>query len=165
MADANSIAGSLQRLVDRADIEDLLSRYARACDTKDWDLYRAVFTPDAVIDYTAAYGIRGPVAEVSEWIAKLMIPSFVPKTQHLLANVEITVDGDRASAHAYYINPDVRSDGAGGFGLLLNGGYYTATVCRRPEGWRIARLVAEITFSHSGELEQVQIRDVKQESR
>ena len=165
MADAKNIASTLQRLVDRADIEDLLCRYARACDTKDWELYRAVFTPDAVIDYTAAYGIRGPVAEVSEWIARLMIASHVPKTQHMLANVEITIDRDSASAHAYYINPDVRSDGAGGFGLLLNGGYYTATVCRLPEGWRITRLAAEVTFSHSGALEQVQIRDVEQESR
>lgn len=165
MAGSNNVAETLQRLVDRADIEDLLCRYARACDTKDWDLYRAVFTPDAVIDYTAAYGIRGPVAEVSTWIARLMTPDFVPKTQHMLANVEITIDGDTGSAHAYYINPDVRSDGAGGFGLLLNGGYYTATVCRRPEGWRIARLVAEITFSHSGDLEQVQIRQLESESR
>jgi 3-phenylpropionate/cinnamic acid dioxygenase small subunit len=161
MADSSDIAGRLQRLVDRADIEDLLSRYARACDTKDWELYRAVFTPDAVIDYTKAYGVRGPVPEVSSWMAKLMTPDYVPETQHMLANVEITIDGDNASAHAYYINPDVRSDGAGGFGLLLNGGYYTARVCRGPEGWRIARLVAEITFSHSGDLEQVQIRQVE----
>ena len=161
MADTSDIAGSLQGLVDRADIEDLLARYARACDTKDWELYRAVFTPDAVIDYTKAYGIRGPVAEVSTWMAKLMTPDYVPKTQHMLANVEVTVDGDSGSAHAYYINPDVRSDGAGGFGLLLNGGYYTVAVRRTPEGWRIARLVAEITFSHSGDLEQVQIRQVE----
>lgn len=164
MVDTDNIAVTLRRLVDRADIEDLLCRYARACDTKDWELYRTVFTAEAEIDYTKAYGIRGSVAEVSRWMAKLITPDYVPKTQHMLANVEITVDGDSGRAHAYYINPDVRSDGRGGCGLLLNGGYYTATVCRTADGWRIARLAAEVVFSHAGELEQVQIRNVERES-
>lgn len=150
-------AASLQRLLDRAEIEDVLVRYARACDTKDWELYRSVFTPDAVIDYTRAYGIRGPLAEVSAWMAQLMTPDFVPKTQHLLANIEITIDGDSAAAHAYYINPDVSSDGSGGYSLLLNGGYYTTTLRRTAAGWRLASLVAELNFSHRGALETVQL--------
>jgi len=154
----NPEPGAVRRLVDRADIHDLLSRYARACDTKDWSLYRALFTPDAVIDYTAAHGIRGSLAEVSEWIARVVVPSSVPKTQHLVTNVEIAVEGpDQATAHAYFINPNVQRDTTGKESLLLNGGYYTATVRRTTQGWRIARLVDELTFSHRGELEQFQL--------
>jgi 3-phenylpropionate/cinnamic acid dioxygenase small subunit len=35
---------------DEAEIARLLYRYARAVETKDWELYRSVFTQDAVID-------------------------------------------------------------------------------------------------------------------
>ncbi|MDT5153323.1 MAG: hypothetical protein QOI01_5056 [Mycobacterium sp.] len=39
---------------DRSDDDSAITRllfsYARAVDTKDWELYRSVFTDDAVID-------------------------------------------------------------------------------------------------------------------
>jgi 3-phenylpropionate/cinnamic acid dioxygenase small subunit len=38
--------------MDEAAIAALLYRYARAVDTKDWELYRSVFTDDAYIDCT-----------------------------------------------------------------------------------------------------------------
>jgi 3-phenylpropionate/cinnamic acid dioxygenase small subunit len=37
----------IQRISDQLEITALLSRYARAVDTKDWTLYRSVFTDDA----------------------------------------------------------------------------------------------------------------------
>lgn len=49
-----------QRLADEQAISALLYRYARAVDTKDWALYRSVFTDDAVIDYTSAGGSPDP---------------------------------------------------------------------------------------------------------
>jgi len=156
-------AGALQRLVDRADIHDLLCRYARACDTKDWSLYRSLFTPDAVIDYTAAFGIQGSLSDVSDWMARVVVPSSVPKTQHLITNMEIARKGrDHASAHAYFINPNIQRDASGNESLLLHGGYYTATVRRTEQGWRIARLVDEVTFSHRGALEQFQLPNLEQ---
>ena len=42
-----------QVVSDELAIAALLNRYARAVDTKDWDLYRSVFTDDAHIDYSA----------------------------------------------------------------------------------------------------------------
>jgi 3-phenylpropionate/cinnamic acid dioxygenase small subunit len=44
--------------LDAVEIQQLLARYARALDTRDWELYRSVFTEDAFIDYAAA----GPLA-------------------------------------------------------------------------------------------------------
>src|ERR1700751_881744 len=43
----------LQRISDELEIATLLTRYARAVDSRDWDLYRSVFTDDAHIDYAA----------------------------------------------------------------------------------------------------------------
>ena len=44
---------------DELEITALLYRYARAVDTKDWELYRSVFTDDAHIDYSSAGADRG----------------------------------------------------------------------------------------------------------
>ena len=49
----------VQTLADRIEINDLLTRYAHAVDSKDWALYRTVFTNDAHIDYESAGGIKG----------------------------------------------------------------------------------------------------------
>jgi SnoaL-like domain len=43
----------LQGLHDRLEIHELLARYARGVDSRDWDLWKTVFTPDAVLDYSS----------------------------------------------------------------------------------------------------------------
>ena len=58
-----------QQLSDELEIRALLSRYARAVDTKDWDLYRSVFTDDAHIDYSSAGAAVGSRDEVADWLA------------------------------------------------------------------------------------------------
>ena len=45
--------------MDEVAIAALLYRYARAVDTKDWELYRSVFTDDAYIDYSSAGAAAG----------------------------------------------------------------------------------------------------------
>ncbi len=42
---------TLQWLADRAEINDLMMRYARGVDRADWDLVRAVYHPDAHDDH------------------------------------------------------------------------------------------------------------------
>ena len=49
----------VQRISDELEIAALLNRYARAVDTKDWALYRSVFTDDAYVDYSSAGVIAG----------------------------------------------------------------------------------------------------------
>ena len=49
----------IQQISDELEITALLNRYARAVDTKDWTLYRSVFTDDAHIDYSSAGAIAG----------------------------------------------------------------------------------------------------------
>ena len=56
-------------MADRIEIQDLMVRYAMAVDGRDWDLYRSVFTSDAVIDYTGSGAICAPVDEMVPWLA------------------------------------------------------------------------------------------------
>ena len=45
--------------LDTIEIQQLLARYSRSLDTRDWELYRSVFTEDAFIDYAASGGTTG----------------------------------------------------------------------------------------------------------
>ncbi len=55
---------------DQIEIQRLLTRYARAVDTKDWELYRSLFTEDAILDYSSApLGNVGPRDEITDWLS------------------------------------------------------------------------------------------------
>ncbi|TML58422.1 MAG: nuclear transport factor 2 family protein [Actinobacteria bacterium] len=133
-----------QEIADRIEIDDLITRYATAVDTKDWDLYRTVFTDDAVIDYTSAGGIRGSLGEVVEWLSHAL--KLFPMTQHLITNRHVVLDGDTATGRSYYYNPLGRPDDKGGMQLLFFGGYYNDRFRRTADGWRIAERVEETAW-------------------
>lgn len=42
----------VQAVADKLEIDEQLARYARGVDTHDWDLWKSVFTEDAVVDYS-----------------------------------------------------------------------------------------------------------------
>jgi hypothetical protein len=62
----------LQEISDRLEIQDLLSRYSYAIDDRDWDRLDAIFTPDAVIDYSETGGAKGNVAQIKAWLPVAM---------------------------------------------------------------------------------------------
>ena len=128
----------LQELHDKVEIHELLARYARAVDSKDWGLYRSVFTPDAFIDYSSAGAAAGRRDEVAAWLEEAF--TAMPMTQHFITNVEINLDGDRAKVRAMFYNP-MQSPGMAE--LSYCGGYYHHDLVRGPEGWKSERLVEE----------------------
>ncbi|MDZ4267457.1 MAG: nuclear transport factor 2 family protein [Mycobacterium sp.] len=123
------------KLSDDLEIKALLDRYARAVDTKDWELYRSVFTDDAQIDYSSA-GI--PAASRDE-IADLFSAAFepIPWTMHYITNVECDIDGDTATVRAMFFNP-MQLPGMAEQSSC--GGYYFHDLVRTPEGWRSRHL-------------------------
>ena len=139
----------VRRLLDRAEIADLLTRYTRAVDTGEVDGFDQVFTDDATIDYTASGGASGPVAEVKAWMADEAIPLFA-QTQHLVGQVEIELGGDdpadTAHVTAYFWNPiRIQLPGAEPFDMEI-GGLYEHDLVRTSEGWRSRRLVEHVLW-------------------
>ena len=137
-------AMTLQEISDRIEIDDLLTRYATALDAKDWDLFSACFTPEAFIDYTAAGGVKGPLAEVRQWLAQVM--AGFPMTQHLVTNRAVQLAGDTATCCSCLFNPMGVADGDG-LAVFLEGGYYRDKLIRTSDGWRIAERVEEPAYS------------------
>jgi 3-phenylpropionate/cinnamic acid dioxygenase small subunit len=128
----------LQALHDKIEIQELLARYARGVDSKDWELWKSVFTPDATVDYSSAGAAVGSRDEVAAWLEQGL--SVVPMTQHFISNVEVDLDGDRAKVRAMFYNP---MQLPGMADLSYCGGYYHHDVVRTPGGWKSERLVEE----------------------
>ena len=135
----------LQEISDRLEIEGAIIRYTRGIDTGEWDLLDTVFTPDAEIDYTESGGVADTYPAVKAWLAEVL-PAFFPKRMHALAQVDIRVDGDEATATAYFHNPMPMDDGQGGQKIVELGGLYHHTFVRTPAGWRSRRLHEEIVW-------------------
>ncbi len=137
----------LQRLLDRQEIDDLLTGYATAVDERAWDRLDSVFAPDAQLDYRSAGGIRGGLPEVRRWLAEVL-PLFT-WTQHLVVNRRVSIDpgGDTARARSDFHNPNQMAiDGEPW--LFVVGGRYHDRLERRPDGWRITRRVEETLWWH-----------------
>ena len=129
-----------QEIADRIEIDDVLTRYATAVDTRDWNLYQTVFTADALIDYTSSGGIRGGVAEMTKWLSDAL--SIFSMSQHLVTNRDIQVAGDTATSRSYFYNPMGRTKRDGTLELMFVGGFYRDQLRRTADGWRIAERVA-----------------------
>lgn len=121
------------------EIAALLYRYARAVDTKDWELYRSVFTDDARIDYSSAGAVVGSRDEVVEWFAANF--GVLPWSMHYITNIEIAWSGgDSATVRAMFYNP---MQLPGMSEMSACGGYYHHEVVRTPDGWRSCSLREE----------------------
>jgi 3-phenylpropionate/cinnamic acid dioxygenase small subunit len=128
----------VQQLQDKLEIHELLARYARGVDTKDWALWRDVFTPDAILDYSSAGIPVGSREEIATFFEQGL--SVVPMTQHFISNIEVELDGDRAKARAMFYNP-MQLPGMDEQSYC--GGYYHHELVRTPAGWKSEKLVEE----------------------
>ena len=128
----------LGALNDKLEIHELLARYARGVDDRDWDLYRDVFTPDAHIDYTSAGAIAGTRDEVVAFMQEVF-PT-IPWSQHYITNIEVDLDGDRAAVTACFHNPMIFP---GTTELSSCGGRYHHQFVRTPDGWKSCDLREE----------------------
>ena len=144
---------SQQELSDRFEINDLLVRYSHAVDTRNWDLFRQVFTDDALIDYVAFGGPRGSVDEIVTFLDAAM-PMF-PAYQHMVGLPLVDVDGDRATGRTICHNPMVYGKPDGEQQVFYCGLWYLDVFVRTPDGWRISERVEErsYTFNMPDELQ------------
>lgn len=126
---------SVQELSDRAQISDLLARYCRAIDTRDYNLLDTCFTEDSVIDIT---GLNGPVdkyPQVRDWLERSL--QGLSAMQHSISNMEFDIDGDDANVCTMFINTNVINKADGSDLVFTVGGFYHDKIQRTADGWRI----------------------------
>jgi hypothetical protein len=129
-------------MADREEIIDLAVRYTWALDTKDVEDLRNVFTPEAtaMLRGVECNGVDEIIARIGGSILRL------DRTQHLVGNHQVTVDGDTGTHRCHLQSQHVREGVDGGDNFIV-GGYYQDRVVRTPEGWRIAHRLMQQTWS------------------
>ena len=88
----------IDAITHRIHIQDVLNRYARACDSRDWSLLDEVFAEGVSVDYGGVYKLDGRDKVVE--LIRSMLGGCGP-TQHLLGNFDIAVHGDDACSACY----------------------------------------------------------------
>jgi hypothetical protein len=137
------VRGSVVAVSEADEVRRTLYAYCRMLDERNLDgLMRQVYLLDAVDDRK-----RGEPLTGHEQIRAYFERAFeqVDATAHLLSNIEVTIDGDRADRASAYSRVTAYHWMAGGdpvrpadFVLL---GSYDDELLRTPDGWRISRRV------------------------
>src|SRR5919108_6548315 len=126
---------AIRALQDRADVTDVLYRYASTIDRFDLEGLRGVLADDLVAQYGNAEPVAGGDA-VAGWIAEAI--AGVVWQHHLLSVYHVEVDGDRAKALVYHTSHQVFADDPESAKLLV--GRYDTKLRREADGWKISRL-------------------------
>jgi uncharacterized protein (TIGR02246 family) len=125
----------LRRLEDLEAIRALIASYRRALDEKDFEAYAALFGDDGEFVADGGVHARGReeiLAMLAELQSKGALTLAAGDDRHLVANTEITLDGDSATASSTWVYI-TRAD------KLAMVGRYIDTLRRTPDGWRFAR--------------------------
>ncbi len=131
-------ARSLEGLLDKAEITDVIHSYCYHFDRAEADEVLALFTEDAVVDYGPDVPTMTGVAEIGPMVAN-GLSRFFAATSHHISNVTIRFDGPEAARSISYLYAWHRyQDGRPNSELW---GQYHHDFQRTPEGWKITRLV------------------------
>lgn len=138
---------SQQELSDRLEIGDLITAYSYAIDFHRFDDLDTIFTDGATLDLTATGGISGPLPQVKQWLASVLV-NFAGH-QHLVATSQVMIDGDTATARSVCHNPMYLPDKDDGCQqVIFVGIWYHDTFTRTSEGWRIAARTQQKGYLH-----------------
>lgn len=130
----------LQRLLDKNDCVELVHKLARAIDRCDGALVDSVFHPDATDDHG---GYKGTARDFTPWVMEVL--NGMRRTQHMIGNVLVEVEGDRAQGESYFIAHHVLPGEPEKF--MVAAGRYLDRFERRGGEWRISHRHAVYDWS------------------
>ena len=136
----------IKSIVDKFEIQELLTAYAHAIDERDFAALQNMFTPDAQIDYSATGGIKGGLGEIIPFL-ETSLPLF-KASQHFVTNPKITLSGETATSKCLLFNPMVM-DRDGTPHTLFIGAWYHDELVQTAQGWRISSRSQSLAFFHN----------------
>lgn len=134
--DASLSAEARLSAEDRAEIGELLAKFAHCSDYGDWDALASCFTDDVVTSIGGVPRYAGVAAQVeharrsAEWTAG--------QNRHLVLNLWIEPTGPASARARYYLLNFVSGTSVGDPKLVVSG-RMTDHVVRTAAGWRIQR--------------------------
>lgn len=142
-------AEKIQWLVDREQIRETVSRYPISIDSRNWKLFRSIFSDEIDILLTVASGADRPYQRVTadRFTASVtrVIASF-SATQHFLTDYRIEVEDDTATCLSYMYARHMPPKEKPSQPIWDLGGYYEYHLRRFGEEWKIARYALIVTW-------------------
>lgn len=128
-------------VADKLECTELVTRVSRAIDRCDAISLKALFHPDATDDH----GIFvGSAEEFIDWVMPVL--ATMKRTQHIIGQVLIEVDGDHAAGESYFIAHHAMS-GPDGDVFMIAAGRYLDRFERRDGCWKISHRHAVYDWS------------------
>lgn len=129
----------IEELIARDAIRTLKARYFRAFDTKDWDTFLNLFTPEATLEFDLAVPVLGQQTPSARLEGRKAIgehvssPDVMAQTVHHGHTCEIAFTGEN-EAHGIWAMEDIVDYG---HTLIRGYGHYHETYLRQNGEWRI----------------------------
>ena len=132
---------------DRTQILETVYCYATGVDSRDWRLYRSIFTDEVEMDFSSWDGSPVRRLRADDWFAGVQ-PLFhgLDATQHSMTNPRVAIDGDRATCVMYMQAAHFLRNDEGDAEFTI-GGYYTDRLVRTPAGWRLCAVKLTVLWS------------------
>jgi SnoaL-like domain len=134
----------LQMLFDRMQIGELIHRYPVSIDSRDWKLFRSIFTDEIQVYLgppTEQRGLRNVRADKFTEQVTGVISRFAV-TQHFLTDYHIEVHGNDAVCISY-MQARHFNQGQPTWDMY---GYYTYNLVRTDDGWKIPKYTLTVTW-------------------
>ena len=139
----------IQLLFDRHQISEAISRYPVSIDSRDWKLFRSIFTDEIEVFLGMATrtdrSLRRVKADDFTKVVTEVITSF-SVTQHFLTEYHIEVNGDDAVCVNYMQARHFPPQDRPAQPIWDLGGYSTYHLRRTGEGWIIPKYTLLITW-------------------
>jgi hypothetical protein len=137
---------TVEILLARAEVSDVVHRYATGIDRRDWPLYRSCFADELELDFTSWNGQPPRKTAADDWVDGVRNGlSGFDATQHVSSNHVHTITGVEATCVSYMMALHHIVDGAERK-MQAIGGYYTNRLRRGADGWRIHACKLTVTW-------------------
>lgn len=136
---------TVETLVARAAISDVVIRYATGIDQRDWDLYRSVFADEVDFDFSSFRGTPGRW-KADDWVKRVTrTQTGFDATTHYSSNHVIDVDGADATCVSYMVAHHVLLSAPGGTSFTI-GGHYINRLRLTAAGWKIHACTLKVAW-------------------
>jgi ketosteroid isomerase-like protein len=142
--DVNTLAQRVQELQDRVDIAEIMARYGRLLDAKDWPAFAELFAEDMTTQHSV---VAPPMHGRDTFVG--FLSSFEPNMrscQHFVTNTAVDVHGDEADMRAFILAMHDVEQPDGTSAIVPAGGDYEVHLRREAAGWKIDRLIVHETW-------------------
>ncbi|MGB3807057.1 MAG: nuclear transport factor 2 family protein [Erythrobacter sp.] len=148
----------LAAMLDKQDCTELVHRMARAIDRCDAELVGELFHPDATDDHG---GFKGSAKDFVPWVMEVL--GTMTRTQHVIGNVLIELDGDHARGESYFIAHHAIPGEDGSDTFMIAAGRYLDRFERRDGTWKISHRGAVYDWSSAAPLSDIWDRPAMEE--